>query len=33
LHNHLRRLFEKLGVDDRTQAAMEAVKRGIIRPP
>lgn len=33
LRNHLRRLFEKLGVDDRTQAAMEAVKRGIIRPP
>ena len=28
---HLTHIFEKLGVEDRTQAAMAAVKRGIIR--
>ena len=28
---HLTHIFEKLGVEDRTQAAMAAVKRGIVR--
>ena len=28
---HLTHVFEKLGVEDRTQAAMAAVKRGIVR--
>ena len=28
---HLTHIFEKLGVDDRTQAAIAAVKRGIVR--
>ena len=27
---HLTHIFEKLGVEDRTQAAMAAVKRGIV---
>ena len=31
LKNHLKRIFEKLGVNDRTRAAMVAVKRGMIR--
>lgn len=30
---HLVSLFEKLGARDRTQAAMLAVRRGLIRPP
>ena len=30
---HLGSLFEKLGARDRTQAAMLAVRRGLIRPP
>jgi DNA-binding NarL/FixJ family response regulator len=29
---HLTHIFEKLGVEDRTQAAMAAVTRGIVRP-
>jgi DNA-binding NarL/FixJ family response regulator len=28
--NHIRNIFQKLGAYDRTQAAMEALKRGII---
>jgi DNA-binding NarL/FixJ family response regulator len=28
---HLTHIFEKLGVEDRTQAALAAVKRGIVR--
>jgi DNA-binding NarL/FixJ family response regulator len=28
---HLKNVFEKLDVDDRTQAAMSAIRRGIIR--
>jgi two-component system NarL family response regulator len=31
LKNHLKRIFDKLGVTDRTKAAMVAVKRGVIR--
>lgn len=30
--NHIKHAFEKLGVQDRTQAAMVALQRGIIRP-
>lgn len=29
---HVTHIFEKLGVEDRTQAALAAVKRGIVRP-
>lgn len=29
--NHLKKIFEKLGVADRTQAVIEGVRRGIIR--
>jgi DNA-binding NarL/FixJ family response regulator len=29
---HLTHIFEKLGVEDRTQAAIAAVTRGIVRP-
>jgi DNA-binding NarL/FixJ family response regulator len=29
---HVTHVFEKLGVDDRTQAALAAVRRGIVRP-
>ncbi|MDB4813201.1 LuxR C-terminal-related transcriptional regulator [Akkermansiaceae bacterium] len=29
--HHLERVFTKLGVNDRTQAATAAVKRGIIQ--
>lgn len=28
---HLKNIFEKLDVDDRTQAAMSAIRRGIVR--
>jgi two-component system, NarL family, response regulator len=28
---HVTHIFEKLGVEDRTQAALAAVKRGIVR--
>jgi two-component system NarL family response regulator len=28
---HLSHVFEKLGVHDRTQAAMQAVQRGIVK--
>ena len=28
--NHVKSILEKLNVDDRTQAATEAIKRGII---
>jgi two-component system NarL family response regulator len=30
LKNHLKRIFEKLEVTDRTEAALVAVKRGVI---
>jgi two-component system NarL family response regulator len=30
---HITHIFEKLGVEDRTQAALAAVKRGIVRSP
>lgn len=30
---HITHILEKLGVDDRTQAALAAVKRGIVRAP
>jgi two-component system NarL family response regulator len=33
LRNHLKRVFAKLGVNDRTHASMVAVKRGLIRMP
>ena len=33
LRNHLKRVFAKLAVNDRTQASMVAVKRGLIRMP
>jgi two-component system NarL family response regulator len=33
LRNHLKRIFVKLEVNDRTQASMVAVKRGLIRMP
>ena len=33
LRNHLKRIFEKFGVTDRTQAALMGVKRGLIRMP
>ncbi len=29
--NHVRNIFHKLDVDDRTQAAIQAIRRGIIR--
>jgi len=29
---HASRIFEKLGVSDRTQAATAALRRGIVRP-
>jgi two-component system NarL family response regulator len=33
LRNHLKRIFEKFGVTDRTQAALIGIKRGLIRMP
>jgi two-component system NarL family response regulator len=33
LKNHLKRIFEKMEVTDRTEAAMVAVQQGIIRLP
>jgi two-component system NarL family response regulator len=33
LKNHLKRIFDKLDVTDRTQAVLSAVKRGLIRMP
>jgi two-component system NarL family response regulator len=33
LRNHLKRVFAKLEVNDRTHASMVAVKRGLIRMP
>jgi two-component system NarL family response regulator len=33
LRNHLKRIFEKFGVADRTQAALMGIKRGLIRMP
>jgi two-component system NarL family response regulator len=33
LRNHLRRIFDKFGVTDRTQAALIGIKRGLIRMP
>ena len=33
LKNHLKRIFDKLAVGDRTQAVLVAVKRGLIRMP
>jgi two-component system NarL family response regulator len=33
LKNHLKRIFDKLEVTDRTQAVLAAVKRGVIRMP
>jgi two-component system, NarL family, response regulator len=32
LKNHLKHIFDKLGAADRTEAALLAVKRGVIRP-
>jgi two-component system NarL family response regulator len=33
LRNHLKRIFDKFGVTDRTQAALIGIKRGLIRMP
>jgi two-component system NarL family response regulator len=33
LKNHLKRIFDKLDVTDRTQAVLAGVKRGLIRMP
>jgi two-component system NarL family response regulator len=33
LRNHLKRIFEKFQVTDRTQAALIGIKRGLIRMP
>jgi DNA-binding NarL/FixJ family response regulator len=33
LKNHLKRIFDKLAVSDRTQAVVAGVKRGLIRIP
>jgi two-component system NarL family response regulator len=33
LRNHLRRIFDKFQVTDRTQAALMGIKRGLIRMP
>jgi two-component system NarL family response regulator len=33
LRNHLRRIFDKFQVTDRTQAALIGIKRGLIRMP
>jgi two-component system NarL family response regulator len=33
LRNHLKRIFDKFGVTDRTQAALLGIKRGLIRMP
>jgi DNA-binding NarL/FixJ family response regulator len=33
LRNHLRRIFDKFQVTDRTQAALVGIKRGLIRMP
>jgi DNA-binding NarL/FixJ family response regulator len=30
---YVQRILEKLAVSDRTQAAVEAVRRGLVRPP
>ena len=30
---HVKHVLDKLGVADRTQAAMTAIKRGLVRPP
>ncbi|MBC8076014.1 MAG: response regulator transcription factor, partial [Chloroflexales bacterium] len=31
--NRLSEIFSKLGVSNRTQAALAAVQRGLVRPP
>ena len=33
LRNHLKRIYDKFGVTDRTQAALIGIKRGMIRMP
>ena len=31
--NHLANIYEKLGVSDRAQAALEAIRLGLVEPP